>query len=474
MNDDLAAKAANWVPPWQRPADEQSGPSDAEDVAGEVEPTPGPGSAPESRGQWDRLAGAKWQTVRQGESVEDSEVDDGPPLDPELSDPQLSDCLTEDDDSELEDGEAGSWNARKPSRQDTDDEADAEDEADADDGADVEDEADADDKAVRDADADGDELSEDERVAAVLSGEGAGDEPAGDEPVAAALSEDGVALSEDERVAAVLSGEGAGDEPAGGSAAAALSGEGVGDEPAGGSAVAALSGEGGRSGGKRPRGKRSGGGEGQPEAGEDAGGALGQGQLFVPAQRAPEEERPPLSEAELVPALEAILMVVDEPVGEILLAQVLEVPAERIADALLGLSAKYTQEGKGFDLRRAAGGWRFYTRAEYSAYVEKFVLDGQQLRLTQASLETLAVVAYKQPVTRSRISAIRGVNCDGVVRTLVTRGLIEECGTEPESGAHLYKTTNLFLEKLGLDSVAQLPPLAPFLPDNLDEVALNE
>jgi segregation and condensation protein B len=102
------------------------------------------------------------------------------------------------------------------------------------------------------------------------------------------------------------------------------------------------------------------------------------------------------------------------------------------------------------------------------------VLDGQQLRLTQASLETLAVVAYKQPVTRSRISAIRGVNCDGVVRTLITRGLIEECGIEPESGAHLYRTTNLFLEKLGLDSVAQLPPLAPFLPDNLDEVAANE
>jgi segregation and condensation protein B len=103
--------------------------------------------------------------------------------------------------------------------------------------------------------------------------------------------------------------------------------------------------------------------------------------------------------------------------------------------------------------------------------VERFVLDGQAVRLTQAALETLAVVAYKQPVTRSRISAIRGVNCDGVVRTLVTRGLIEECGTEPESGAHLYRTSNLFLEKLGLDSVDQLPPLAPFLPDDVDEIA---
>ncbi|HEX6684440.1 MAG TPA: SMC-Scp complex subunit ScpB [Candidatus Limnocylindrales bacterium] len=200
--------------------------------------------------------------------------------------------------------------------------------------------------------------------------------------------------------------------------------------------------------------------------------------MFVPAQRgdddADDDERPALAETELDAALEAILMVVDEPVSEITLAQVLDVPAEQVANALIELSARYTQEGRGFDLRRAAGGWRFYTRAEYSSYVERFVLDGQQLRLTQASLETLAVVAYKQPVTRSRISAIRGVNCDGVVRTLIARGMIEECGTDPDSGAHLYRTTTLFLEKLGLDSVEQLPPLAPFLPDDLDEVALHE
>ncbi|MFD0597904.1 SMC-Scp complex subunit ScpB [Catellatospora coxensis] len=180
---------------------------------------------------------------------------------------------------------------------------------------------------------------------------------------------------------------------------------------------------------------------------------------------------PGVAEADLVPTLEAILLVVDEPVSELTLAEVLEVPAELIAGTLIDLSASYTREGRGFDLRRAAGGWRLYTRAEYAPYVERFVLDGQQLRLTQASLETLAVVAYKQPVTRSRISAIRGVNCDGVIRTLVTRGMIEECGTEPESGAFLYRTTSLFLEKLGLDSVAQLPPLAPFLPDNVEEIA---
>jgi segregation and condensation protein B len=140
-----------------------------------------------------------------------------------------------------------------------------------------------------------------------------------------------------------------------------------------------------------------------------------------------------------------------------------------VAAVLDALSAEYTAQGRGFELRRAAGGWRLYTRPEYAPYVERFVLDGQSTRLTQAALETLAVVAYKQPVTRSRISAIRGVNCDGVMRTLVTRGLVEEVGTEPESGAYLYRTTTLFLEKLGLNSLDQLPALAPFLPDDVEE-----
>jgi segregation and condensation protein B len=178
----------------------------------------------------------------------------------------------------------------------------------------------------------------------------------------------------------------------------------------------------------------------------------------------------PMDDGELRAALEAILLVVDEPVSELQLAQIVEQPVERVGAMLDDVSARYTAAGHGFDLRRAAGGWRLYTRPEYAAYVERFVLDGQSVRLTQAALETLAVVAYKQPVTRSRISAIRGVNCDGVMRTLATRGLIEECGTEPETGAHLYRTTGLFLEKLGLDSVDQLPPLAPFLPDDVEEV----
>jgi segregation and condensation protein B len=177
-----------------------------------------------------------------------------------------------------------------------------------------------------------------------------------------------------------------------------------------------------------------------------------------------------MSDAELAGALESIMLVVDEPVVEMQLAQILEQPTERVGAMLDDLSARYTAAGHGFDLRRAAGGWRLYTRPEYAPYVERFVLDGQSVRLTQAALETLAVVAYKQPVTRSRISAIRGVNCDGVMRTLATRGLIEECGTEGETGAHLYRTTALFLEKLGLNSVDQLPPLAPFLPDDVEEV----
>ncbi|WP_319463086.1 SMC-Scp complex subunit ScpB [Micromonospora sp. RTP1Z1] len=180
---------------------------------------------------------------------------------------------------------------------------------------------------------------------------------------------------------------------------------------------------------------------------------------------------PELDDAELRGALEAILLVVDEPVSELTLAEVLEQPAARVGPMLDEIAAGYTASGHGFELRRAAGGWRLYTRPEYATYVERFVLDGQSARLTQAALETLAVVAYKQPVTRSRISAIRGVNCDGVIRTLVSRGLISECGTEPDSGAFLYRTTTMFLEKLGLNSVHDLPPLAPFLPDDVEELA---
>lgn len=168
---------------------------------------------------------------------------------------------------------------------------------------------------------------------------------------------------------------------------------------------------------------------------------------------------------DLKPALEAVLMVVDQPATEEHLAKILERPRRQIADALRELADEYTVQRRGFELRYVANGWRFYTRPEFAPAVERFVLDGQQARLTQAALETLAVVAYRQPVSRSRVSAVRGVNCDGVMRTLLQRGLIEEAGTEPETGAILYVTTNYFLERMGLRGLDELPELAPFLPE---------
>ncbi|WP_184574493.1 SMC-Scp complex subunit ScpB [Streptomyces zagrosensis] len=172
-----------------------------------------------------------------------------------------------------------------------------------------------------------------------------------------------------------------------------------------------------------------------------------------------------VAELELRPALEAVLMVIDEPATEEHLAKVLGRPRRVVADAVRELADEYTRQGRGFELRLVAGGWRFYTRPEYAAAVEGFVLDGQQARLTQAALETLAVVAYRQPVSRSRVSAVRGVNCDGVMRTLLQRGLVQEAGTEPETGAILYRTTNYFLERMGLRGLDELPELAPFLPE---------
>jgi segregation and condensation protein B len=162
---------------------------------------------------------------------------------------------------------------------------------------------------------------------------------------------------------------------------------------------------------------------------------------------------------------------VDEPVAEVTLAQVTERPTEEVARVLRELAADYDDGGRGFELRHVSGGWRLYTRADCAPYVERFVRDGQQARLTQAALETLAVVAYRQPVSRSRVAAIRGVNVDAVMRTLVTRGLVTEVGSEHESGALLYGTTPHFLERLGLATLEELPPLSEYLPDpyTLDE-----
>ena len=176
--------------------------------------------------------------------------------------------------------------------------------------------------------------------------------------------------------------------------------------------------------------------------------------------------------ADLRPALEALLMVADQPLDHLTLASAVGYPPEEVRQALAGLAAEYAEQGRGFDLRNVAGGWRFYTREELAPVVEKFVLDGQQARLTQAALETLSVVAYRQPVSRARVSAIRGVNVDGVMRTLVSRGLVEEAGQDAESTAILYRTTGYFLERLGITSLAELPELAPLMPDleDLDDM----
>jgi segregation and condensation protein B len=163
--------------------------------------------------------------------------------------------------------------------------------------------------------------------------------------------------------------------------------------------------------------------------------------------------------------LEAILLVTDMPVPAITLAQVVERPTGEVEAVLAELARGYDEQGRGFELRQVAGGWRLYTRAECAPFVERFVLDGQQARLTQAALETLAVIAYRQPVTRQRVSAVRGVNVDGVVRTLVARGLITEAGTDEDTGATRYQTTSYFLERLGLQSLDDLPSLAPLLPE---------
>jgi segregation and condensation protein B len=181
-------------------------------------------------------------------------------------------------------------------------------------------------------------------------------------------------------------------------------------------------------------------------------------------------------------ALEAVLMVLDQPATEEELAAGLDLTVDAVRALLAELEREYSgytvkapdvetasvagfgSTPRGFELRNIAGGWRIYSRADFADIVGKYVLEGQTARLTQAALETLAVIAYRQPVSRARVSAIRGVNVDSVVRTLAQRGLIEDAGIDPESGAILYRTTSYFLERMGISSVADLPHLSPHLP----------
>jgi len=177
--------------------------------------------------------------------------------------------------------------------------------------------------------------------------------------------------------------------------------------------------------------------------------------LVAEVQRTPEQ---------LQSALEALLLVADEPITETTLATALKTPTDEVVAGLAELVKFYDETGRGFELRKVAGGWRYYTREEHAELLSNYVLEGQHAKLSQAGLETLAVIAYLQPVTRSRVSGVRGVSVDGVMRTLLARDLITEVGAE-ESGATLFATTDYFLERMGLQSLEELPEIAPYLPE---------
>jgi segregation and condensation protein B len=178
-----------------------------------------------------------------------------------------------------------------------------------------------------------------------------------------------------------------------------------------------------------------------------------------------EAHQPDGRERELRRAAEALLLVTEEPLAPDLLGQLLEVATDRAEQLCRELAAEYDATDRGFQLVKVAGGWRFQTHPDLAPYVERFVLDGQSGRLSSAALETLAIVAYKQPISRAQIAAIRGVNVDGVIRTLVQRGYVDEVGRDHGPGqAVLYGTTGAFLEKLGLDSLDELPALGDFVP----------
>ena len=181
-----------------------------------------------------------------------------------------------------------------------------------------------------------------------------------------------------------------------------------------------------------------------------------------------------MAQSEAAKAIEAILMVAQEPVEPHLLAQLLEVAPARVEELCHELQAAYDADDRGFVLARVAGGYRFQSHAEMAPYVERFVLEGQSARLSSAALETLAIVAYKQPISRAQVAAIRGVNVDGVMRTLQQRGYIAEVGKDPTPGnPSMFATTPLFLEKLGLNDVDELPSLGDFIP-GADVVELLE
>jgi segregation and condensation protein B len=185
----------------------------------------------------------------------------------------------------------------------------------------------------------------------------------------------------------------------------------------------------------------------------------------VSVEPAPDASPSPAQREEARRALEAVLMVVESPAESTLLAQLIELPAEFVEGLLVELADSYTAERRGFELVRVAGGWRFQSHPDCAPWVERFVLSGQSSRLSAAALETLSIVAYKQPISRGQIAAIRGVNVDGVVRTLEHRGYIAEVGRDDGPGlAIMYGTTKEFLERLGINDLSDLPSLGDFIP----------
>lgn len=185
---------------------------------------------------------------------------------------------------------------------------------------------------------------------------------------------------------------------------------------------------------------------------------------------ATDDQAPELNpDRDLSGEVEALLLMAEEPMAASTLAQALQVPTDAVEQVLADLVQFYDETERGFELRHLGGGWRYYTRARHAEVITRYVLDGQQSKLSQAALETLAVVAYQQPISRSRVSAVRGVNVDGVIRTLLARGLIDEAGTDAETGAIVFVTTDHFLERIGVTSLDELPELAPHLPE-VDEL----
>jgi segregation and condensation protein B len=172
-----------------------------------------------------------------------------------------------------------------------------------------------------------------------------------------------------------------------------------------------------------------------------------------------------VSDQDLAPALEAILMITDAPVSLIALATALERPVNIIRDAVAELKNSYDEQGRGFELREVGGGWRIYVRQEFDWAVRMFIANENPTKLSQAALETLAVIAYKQPISRGQVASIRAVNVDSVVKTLLNRGLITELYTDSETGAVHFGTTDLMLELLGINSLDELPRISPYLPD---------